>query len=123
MTMQEASEQYHIPIKILKEYESWGLCGAVKKVMGAWQYDDTDLERLSTILSLHDIGFTTDEVEAYMRLLLEQENSDGARLRMLEQKRKVALDEIHFREKQVARMDGLRHRRLQEQQSTEEAER
>lgn len=41
MTIQEASERYMIPIKILKEYESWGLCGAVKKVMGAWQYGKT----------------------------------------------------------------------------------
>lgn len=30
MTIQEASERYMIPIKILKEYESWGLCGAVR---------------------------------------------------------------------------------------------
>ena len=109
MTMQEASEQYHIPVRILKEYESWGLCGAVKKVMGAWQYDDTDLERLSTILSLHDIGFTTDEVETYMRLLVEQEESDGARLQMLEQRRRATLDDIHFREKQLERLDYLRH--------------
>ena len=56
MTKQEASERYQIPMHILSEYESWGLCGAVKEVMGAWQYDDTDLERLSTILTLHDLG-------------------------------------------------------------------
>lgn len=42
MTKQEASEKYNIPISILDEYESWGLCQEVKKVMGAWQYDDTD---------------------------------------------------------------------------------
>ena len=71
MTIQEASERYQIPMHILREYESWGLCGAVKSVMGVWQYDDTDLERLSTIMTLHDIGFTTGEVETYMRLLLE----------------------------------------------------
>ena len=109
MTIQEASERYMIPIKILKEYESWGLCGAVKKVMGAWQYDDTDLERLSTIMTLHDIGFTTEEVETYMRLLLEQKDSDMARLRMLNQKRSTTLDEIHFRERQLQRLDYLRH--------------
>ena len=57
MTIYEASERYNIPLEILREYESWGLCGAVKKVMGAWQYDDTDLERLSLIMTLHDIGF------------------------------------------------------------------
>ena len=26
MTIEEASERYNIPIKVLKEYESWGLC-------------------------------------------------------------------------------------------------
>ena len=109
MTIQEASERYQIPMNVLREYESWGLCGAVKKVMGAWQYDDTDLERLSTIMTLHDIGFTTEEVETYMRLLLEQEDSGMARLQMLNQKRAAALDEIHFREGQLGGLDYLRH--------------
>ena len=109
MTQQEASEHYNIPVSILQEYESWGLCGAVKKVMGVWQYDDEDLERLSTIMTLHDIGFTTDEVETYMRLLLEQPDSEGKRLRMVEEKRSETLDEIHFHERQLQRLDYLRH--------------
>lgn len=108
MTIQEASERYQIPMHILREYESWGLCGAVKKGMGNWQYDDTDLDRLSTIMTLHDIGFTGAEVEAYMRLL-EQSHTEGQRLRMLEAKRAAALDEIHFRERQLQRLDYLRH--------------
>ena len=109
MTIQEASERYQIPMHILREYESWGLCGAVKKVMGAWQYDDTDLEQLSTIMTLHDIGFTTEEVEVYMRLLQEGAPSCAQRLRMLEEKRSAALDEIHFKEHQLQRLDYLRH--------------
>ena len=43
MTIQEASERYRIPLHILWEYERWGLCRAVKDVMGAWQYDQTDI--------------------------------------------------------------------------------
>ena len=109
MTQQEASEHYNIPVTILQEYERWGLCGVVKKVMGAWQYDDEDLERLSTIMTLHDIGFTAEEVGTYMRLLLEQPDSDRQRLRMMEEKRKATLDEIHFRERQLQRLDYLRH--------------
>ena len=109
MTQQEASEHYNIPVSILQEYESWGLCGAVKKVMGAWQYDDEDLERLSTIMTLHDIGFTAEEVETYMRLLLEQPDSERQRLRMMEEKRNETLDEIHFHERQLQRLDYLRH--------------
>ena len=53
MTKQEASERYNIPIWLLDEYESWGLCREIKKVMGSWQYDDSDLERLSMIMTLH----------------------------------------------------------------------
>ena len=87
MTKQEAGERYGIPAQILDEYESWGLCSAVKKVMGAWQYDDTDLERLSVIMALHDIGFEKDEIEAYMRLLLEGEGTEDRRLRILDRKR------------------------------------
>lgn len=109
MTQQEASEHYNIPVIILQEYERWGLCGVVKKVMGAWQYDDEDLERLSTIMTLHDIGFTAEEVETYMRLLLEQPDSDKKRLRMMEEKRNETLDEIHFHERQLQRLDYLRH--------------
>ena len=108
MTMQEASDRYQIPIHILKEYESWGLCGAVKKVMGDWQYDDSDLERLSLIMTLHDVGFTIEEVETYMRLL-EIPESERARLRMLGRRRDAALDELHFRERQLQRLDYLRH--------------
>lgn len=108
MTIKEASERYKIPIKILQEYESWGLCGEVKKVMGSWQYDDSDIERLGTIMTLHDIGFTNDEVEKYMRLLVEGASTEEERMKMLETKRNGTLDEIHFKERQLDRLDYLR---------------
>lgn len=108
MTIDEASARYNIPIKILKEYESWGLCGEVKKVMGSWQYDDSDIERLSTIMTLHDIGFTKEETEKYMRLLFTGETTKAERIQMLEQKRNGTLDEIHFKERQLDRLDYLR---------------
>lgn len=108
MTINEASERYNIPIEILKEYESWGLCNEVEKVMGSWHYDESDIERLSTIMTLHDIGFTNDEVERYMRLLTSGESTEKERLQMLECKRNGTLDEIHFKEKQLCRLDYLR---------------
>ena len=110
MTMQEASERYSIPIEILKEYESWGLCGAVKKVMGAWQYDDEDIRRLSTIMTLHDVGFSNEEVESYMRLLLEGENTEQERLAMISRHGNSTLDEIHFKQAQLDRLDYLRYK-------------
>ena len=95
MTINEASERYSIPIPILREYESWGLCDTVKTVMGVWQYDDEDIERLSMIMTLHDIGFEHDEIANDMRILKQQ--------------RDKMLDEIHFRERCLDRLDYLRH--------------
>ena len=44
-----------------------------------------------------------------MRLLLEQAGTELQRLALLEQRRAATLEEIHLRERQVARMDYLRH--------------
>jgi DNA-binding transcriptional MerR regulator len=110
MTKDEASQAYGIPIEILDEYESWDLCGTADKVMGAWQYEDCDLERLSMIITLHDIGFSSNEVETYMRLLLTGKSTEGERLQMLNQKRDNALDKIHLKERQLERLDYLRYK-------------
>lgn len=109
MTIDEASERYQIPIEVLKEYESWGLCGAVKKVMGAWQYDEEDLKRLSLVMTLHDVGFEPEEVEEYMRLVLEGDKSRDERMRLLDKRRGAALDEIHLKERKLERLDYLRY--------------
>ena len=123
MTIQEASERYKIPLEILREYESWGLCSSVKKVMGMWQYDDQDIERLSMIMTLHDIGFDSSEVEEYMRLFLKKEDTAEQRMQMLNRQRGITLDEIHLREKQLERMDYLRFKIENSRQSDEQKSR
>lgn len=108
MTINEASERYKIPMKILQEYESWGLCDEVKKVMGSWHYDDSDLQRLSLIMTLHDAGFTNEEVKRYMQLLQKGKAAEQERMEMLNNKRTGTLDEIHFKQMQLDRLDYLR---------------
>lgn len=110
MTKEEASQNYQIPLEILDEYESWGLCGSVRQVMGHWQYDDQDLERLSLIMALHDVGLSAPEVENYMRLTLEDIGTEQRRMNILNALRDQKLDEIHLKEKQVERLDYLRYR-------------
>lgn len=109
MTIDEASQKYNIPIKILKEYENWGLCQEVKKVMGSWHYDDHDIERLSMIMTLHDIGFTNEEIEKYMLLMMQGKISEKECIKMLNKKRNGILDEVHLKEKQISRLDYLRY--------------
>lgn len=108
MTADEVCERYQIPAKILKEYHDWGLCDAVRMAMDDWQYSDKDLERLGMIMALHDIGFQKKEVEEYMKFLLNEEQTKIERMKMLDDLRNKALDQIHLRERQLMRMDYLR---------------
>ena len=110
MTIDEVSRQYQIPIEILQQYERWALCGETKKVRGNWQYDDWDLKQLSLIVNLYDMGFKATQVESYMRLMLKEQNTQDERLHMLNIKREQMLKEIHRREKQLERLDYLRHK-------------
>ena len=96
MTIEEVSRCCGIPLKALQEY------------------DDTDPEHLSVLITLHEIGFERAEIETYMRLM-EKEDSDGQRLRILDRKRRGLLDEIHFREKQLSHLHYLRYSIRREQ--------
>lgn len=109
MTKEEVAERFKIPIAVLEEYESWNLCDSVKQVMEAWQYDDRDIERLSLIMTLHDIGFAKEEIFAYMKLYLAGRDTRAERLALLNKRRLASLDEIHFKEMQLARLDYLRY--------------
>ena len=109
MTRQEISRRYQIPLDVLLAYEQWTFCGAAGQRADARQYDDSDLERLSTVMTLLEIGFCMPEAEAYLRLALEGVPADARRLRMLEARRGAILEEIHGRERQLQRLDCLRH--------------
>ena len=71
--------------------------------------DDKDIERLEMIKALHDMGFQSTEVEVYMRLLIKGDMTRRERLQILNAKRSEMLDEIHLKERQLERMDYLRH--------------
>lgn len=113
MTKEEASRRYQIPLTVLQEYESWGL------EPGDIRYSDRDLERLSLITALTDLGFSKEETKEYL-LLSEQEGTEAQRLEMLETKRKSTLHEIHHREQQVCGLDCLRHSLRKRQQKKAE---
>lgn len=108
MTMEEVVRRYNIPEEVLREYESRLPCVGTEKPTDARQYDQTDIERLSFIMTLHDVGFTNEETWRYMRLVLSDEDTSEKRAAMLREKRNGTLDEIHLKQEQLDRLDYLR---------------
>lgn len=111
MTREEAVRRYQIPLAVLREYEAWGMQQCKT------QYDNRDLERLSLITALEDLGFSSAEAKEYL-LLWEREGTESQQLEILEAKRKAALNEIHRREEQLCRLDCLRHSLRKKQRET-----
>ncbi len=106
MTINEVSKKYNIPVNILKEYEKWELYEVKEKEH--W-YSDADLERLSMIMTLYDIGFKNKDVKMYMKLLINKEATQSERIRILNQKRSSILNEIHCKEQQIDKLDYIRY--------------
>lgn len=98
MTREEVLRRYKIPAEILDEYEPQGQ-----------QYDDSDIERISTIMTLRDIGFEKEDIKVYMHLEQIGVSTLKERLEILEVRRNAILDEMHKNEKQLECLDYLRY--------------
>lgn len=109
MKFDEVRERYKIPLEILQHYTSFAVDAEAKSQTCDAEYDEKDIQLLSMIMTLHGVGFSAAEIDGYMRLWLEGEITGGARVKMLEQRRSILLEEIHFKEKQLADVDYLRH--------------
>lgn len=112
MTIIDVSMKYNIPIDILKMYEKWNICNEnnIKKEMGQWQYDDSDLDRLGVIMTLYNVGFDNDEIEHYMKLYVKGKSTSQERSFILRRKRSEILDKIHLYEKNLEDIDYLKYK-------------
>ena len=100
MTLFEISEKYNIPPEIIKEYEHRFLCGKYENTAGPHEYSDEDIENLSIIITLRDIGFSAEETDRYMR----------TKLCLLCEKRNSLLCQIHSMEDKLQRLDYLKYK-------------
>ena len=103
MTKQEVYEKYNIPMELLNKYE---------RIFKRTYYNDDDLEKLSMIMTLYDIGFNDEEAEHYINLYLSDKDTAKERTAMLTKKRESTLDDIHSKQKQLDSIDYLRYKIL-----------
>lgn len=108
MTREEVSRCYQIPMDVLSIYERWNLRGKGAKEQEKQSYDEKDLQKLSTMMTLFGVGFEKNQVECYMRLA-EKEDAAAKQKDMLEQKRNELLEHIHELESEIEKLDYLRY--------------
>ncbi len=117
MTITEASKTYKIPLALLRWYASEH-AGREEKTgnekgnainTAAVHFSEEDIEKLSLIMTLQDIGFDKKEIKTWLCLQQDDRNSGAACLKMLNKLRSETLDAIHLKEKTLDRIDFLRY--------------
>ena len=119
MTITEASKTNKIPLALLRWYATEH-AGTEKKNPGnkketkigkddAIHFTEKDIEKLSLIMTLQDIGFDKKEISTWLRLQKDDKHSCAACLKMLNKLRSETLDAIHLKEKTLDRIDFLRY--------------
>lgn len=101
MTKQEVLQKYGVPPDLLDKYAAMQKCSS---------YSDKDIENISMIMTLYDVGFDDSEVKRYINFCLSGEDTAAKRTEMLAKKRKHTLDEIHSKQKQLDGIDFLRYK-------------
>ena len=119
MTITEASKTYKIPLALLRWYAAEHAEGKEKNGnenekgnainAAAFHFSEEDIEKLSLIMTLQEIGFDKKEIKTWLCLQQDDKNSGAACLKMLNKLRSETLDAIHLKEKTLDRIDFLRY--------------
>lgn len=112
MNREEACVRYQIPLDVMQTYEQWRMQDMAEAA--TMEYTTQDIECLSMMVTLYHIGFTTEEVKLYMKLLHSSQDTRKERLVMLEKMREQVMHDIHAKQERVDQLDYLRYQiRLQ----------
>lgn len=99
MTKQELAQRFHVPERVLEEYEKNIRSNSMEP------YTDNDLALLSQIVTLYEIGFSSGQVQEYLKT-----SEKSAQLILLNQKRQELLNALHQREEWLDKLDFLRYK-------------
>ena len=110
MTLQEASERFHVSLAVLQQYEEAGLLGCPENASGQPDYQDAELERASKLCTLTGAGIDLDTLKRFAALLDQDKDTRAEQIRLLRKRRYQLLEEIHEKQQALDQLDYLIHK-------------
>lgn len=107
MKIKEVSQIFNVDLDILQTYEELGFFDDVNRINGIREYEDKDIKILSDIITLEKLGISTSDISRYIELIKNGDTGENERIRILNKRRKVLLDEIHNKQKNINDLDCL----------------
>ncbi len=107
MTLNEASERFHIGAETLKEYKTNGLLGHTVSEGEPLEFNEADIRRIGLIGFLQKSGMDRDSLKGYLRLLDGKTESRDEQIRILRKQRCKLLEEIHYKQQILDELDYM----------------
>ena len=110
MTLQEASERFHVSLAALQQYEEAGLLSCPENSSGQPDYQDAELERASKLYTLTGAGIDLETLKRFAALLDQDKDTRAEQIRLLRKRRYQLLEEIHEKQQSLDQLDYLIHK-------------
>lgn len=107
MTASEMKKQYGIPETVLRIYEEQVRKKSTDKTAEVLEYNDTELDEISKMMTLQRLGFGEKEIGDFFCLEKKGQITKETRMKMLRKQRNRILDEIHQKEKILGELDYI----------------
>jgi len=99
MTIKDAVKRFDVSDEVIERYISEGLIR--EKPGKTKEYEDADFLRIGLFAFLEEAGFNSDDIKKY------RDGSCETRKRLLREKRRNTLDEVHGKQKLIDKIDYL----------------
>lgn len=107
MTFEEINRRYEVSLDTLHEFEEAGLFTNIKRIDQRYDFTDQDIENLSCILSLYQIGMDLHDVNFFLDLKRQGDKTKAERVFMLKKIREKALVDLHRKQKNLDCIDCM----------------
>lgn len=104
MTIEQASEQFGVPLDKLHFYEDQG---CHKQLDGSIEYTDDLMDYIGIINVLMDAGAEVDALRSFMQRLMQSSITKEEKLRYLRSQRQKLLESIHSKQRSLDQLDYI----------------
>ena len=105
MNINEISLAYNVPVDCIQDFENQGFFDEVKQINGKKIYEEKDIQKLSFLMTLKNVGMSIQDMKKYIQYISEGDSTLSQRIDMLTRYRQALLEKAHTCYKSIDILD------------------
>ena len=95
MNINEISLTYNVPVDCIQDFENQGFFDEVKQINGKKIYEEKDIQKLSFLMTLKNVGMSIQDMKKYIQYISEGDSTLSQTIDMLTRYRQALLEKAH----------------------------